>query len=157
MKRFYFLNEKYLNKLEEVDNEVISKKERPYVYIEVAIENNKYLLPLRSKLNHKCGYKSDKYLAIVLDYSKSIPLIDEKLINSSKEYINTKYGKEIIKAKDLDYEVIAKGFKRFLKNKKYMRKNTIYFTNHNNIISYQKSKIDQRTKTKFKLKKKRKR
>ncbi|MBU3174501.1 type III toxin-antitoxin system TenpIN family toxin [Clostridium estertheticum] len=62
--------------------EIERKLERPYIMFKIKIDEIEFAIPLRSNINHKHVYWTDKTNNCGLDFSKTVVITDSNYINT---------------------------------------------------------------------------
>ncbi|PKM51707.1 MAG: hypothetical protein CVV02_05435 [Firmicutes bacterium HGW-Firmicutes-7] len=106
---FIFLTKDFFNDHKDL-KEIEIKNTRPYIMINVNINNIEFALPLRSGITHKHCYFTNKADNCGVDYSKSVIIDDEKYIDSKKPYIRSNEFK-VLKGKD---HIIKKRMEKYI-------------------------------------------
>ncbi len=92
--------------------EILGKSNRPYLYKIISYNDYNVIIPLRSNINHKYGFKLNKNGG--LDYSKSLFISKEELLKVKKCTIEAEDHK-IIKQEII---TIEKQYKKYIKEYK---------------------------------------
>ncbi|MGN0019139.1 MAG: type III toxin-antitoxin system TenpIN family toxin [Candidatus Gastranaerophilaceae bacterium] len=102
--------------------EILHKPSRPYVMLLMKIDGLTFAIPIRSHLNHKFGFITNKTTNAGLDYTKAIIILNQDYIANIQRITITKEEMMMISSyKDL----IIKDFKRFLNTYKRKIKNNL--------------------------------
>ncbi|MBR5000488.1 MAG: hypothetical protein IKT25_00660 [Firmicutes bacterium] len=113
--KFTFLSKEFYEE-HRMHTEIEQKEDRPYVQVIVEINNTLFAIPMRSNINHKHAFFTDKENKCGLDYSKSVVILDERheLDHVRKPYIREIEFKALL---GKEYEV-KKGLVKYIRTYK---------------------------------------
>ncbi|MCY6354742.1 type III toxin-antitoxin system TenpIN family toxin [Clostridium sp. ZS2-4] len=117
--KFLFLTQQFYSDYMHC-TEIEKKINRPYIMFKVTIDEIDYAVPLRSNINHKYVYWTDKENNCGLDFSKTVIITDSNYIDTStnpyirpNEFKTLKGKQHIIKKKLSKY---IKDYKKALQH-----------------------------------------
>ncbi len=112
--KYYFLSNKFYSDYPmNIYPEIERKSDRPYVIMCITLNNHIFALPLRSHINHKYAYLTDKTNKCGVDFSKAIYISDENYLNKTKKPYLRQNEFDFLRDKEF---IIKKKFIRYIQD-----------------------------------------
>jgi len=113
--KYTFLSQQFYDEHSE-HTEIEQKIDRPYVQVIVEVEGVLFAVPMRSNINHKNAYFTDKAKKCGIDYSKTVVITDEEtqLDKERRPFIREEEFKALI---GKEYEVKS-GLEKYIRTYK---------------------------------------
>lgn len=112
MKYIYLSSSFHIDYPQTIYPEIERKIDRPYILIYVNINNYNFAIPMRSHINHKFAYITDKMNKCGVDFSKTVYIKDIKYINQIDKPQIRQNEFNFLKGKD---NIIKKKLLRYIK------------------------------------------
>ena len=101
--QFIFLSKDFYNDFKGF-TEIEQKPTRPYIQIVIKVNGTLFAIPMRSNINHKNAFFTDKKNKCGVDFSKAVVITDNKYIDLSRSpYIRPNEFKAL-QGKDFEIE-----------------------------------------------------